>query len=90
MSSWHEDEKIQDGAHCGTTHCRAGWVIAEAGKEGYALEKFYGSTLTAAQRIYDNSSEIKVGCVRFFESDKIAMADIERCADEEIKLNQSK
>jgi hypothetical protein len=28
MSEWH----------CGTTHCRAGWAIHLAGKEGYALE----------------------------------------------------
>ena len=56
-------------------------IAALAGKAGADLEKFYGSTLTAAQRIYANSSDIHVGCTRFFESNEVAMTDIKRCAD---------
>lgn len=35
-------------------------------------------------------TEIKVNCVRFFESNELAMADIVRCAEEENKLNSKK
>jgi len=84
MSSWHENESIdENGAHCGTTHCRAGWVVALAGKEGRALEE-KTSTLYAAMQIYHASNpEIKVSPPRFFESNEIAMKDIIRCAEEE-------
>ena len=67
---------------CDTTHCRAGWVVHLAGPAGYALEK-ETSTLFAAIQIYDKSSPIKVSPTRFFESNQFAMADMERCANEE-------
>ena len=73
MNSWHT---------CDTTHCRAGWVVHLAGKEGYELEK-ETTTCFAAMQIYKKSSEIKVSPVRFFETNKVAMSDIERCAKEE-------
>ncbi len=80
MESWHSDDKVDEsGAYCGTTHCRAGWVVALAGAEGRAFEK-HTSTEFAAMQIYKASSEIRVSPVRFYESDTVAMADIERCA----------
>jgi hypothetical protein len=71
MSSWHS---------CDTTHCRAGWAVHIAGKEGYELES-QTSTQFAAMQIFKASSDVKVSPVRFFESDKEAMADIVRCAE---------
>ncbi len=71
MDKWHT---------CDTTHCRAGWVVVLAGEAGKKLE-LKTSTLFAAMQIYKKSSpEIRVWPPRFFETDKIAMADIEKCA----------
>jgi hypothetical protein len=74
MSDWHT---------CETTHCRAGWVVTLAGKEGKLLEE-RTSTQFAAMMIYKASSEIRVFPPRFFESNEVAMADIKRCAELEI------
>jgi len=73
MSAWHT---------CETTHCRAGWVVTLAGKEGTELEA-KTSTCHAAMQIYKASSPIRVSPVRFFETDALAMEDIKRCAKEE-------
>jgi len=79
MDSWHT---------CETTHCRAGWVVHLAGAAGKELEKAIDTPL-AAIRIYRNSSEIEVKwALRFFETDKVAMADMKRCA--ELEKLQSK
>ena len=78
MDSWHT---------CETTHCRAGWVVTLAGKEGKELERRLGTAL-AANKIYKVSSEIEVKwALRFFETNEVAMADMSRCAELEIKLN---
>jgi hypothetical protein len=69
MSHWHS---------CGTTHCRAGWVIHLAAEAGYALERFYGSTL-AAQLIYRESG-FPINPSRFYDSNKDALADMKRLA----------
>jgi hypothetical protein len=83
MDMWHEDEsKDENGVYCGTTHCRAGWVVALAGKEGVDLEN-KTSTCFAAMMIYKKSSDIKVSPTRFYESNEKAMEDIIRCAEEE-------
>ncbi|TDI70241.1 MAG: hypothetical protein E2O86_04035 [Bacteroidetes bacterium] len=74
MSTWHT---------CETTHCRAGWVVNLAGREGKELER-KTSTGFAALQIYNASSEIKVSPPRFFETDEKAMEDIKRCAKEEL------
>lgn len=37
-----------DAWHCGTSHCRAGWAIHEAGDAGYALEAQVGPALAGA------------------------------------------
>jgi len=77
MNTWHTT--------CGTSHCRAGWVITIAGEEGRKLEELT-DTCFAAMMIYKKSSNIKVPVVRFFEDQKIALEDIERCAKEEVNL----
>lgn len=74
MSDWHS---------CETTHCRAGWVVHLAGKEGYELEK-ETSTIFASMQIYKKSGNIPVSPVRYFDSNKDAMIDIERCAKLEL------
>jgi hypothetical protein len=71
---------------CETTHCRAGWVIALAGKEGFELEE-KTSWQFAANAIYHASSKIEVGMMQFFKSNDEAMADIKRCAELEILQN---
>jgi hypothetical protein len=77
MDSWHT---------CDTTHCRAGWIVHLAGDKGYALEA-HTTTLFAAMQIYHNSQpKIPVSPVRFFETNTVALADIERCANEEKSL----
>jgi hypothetical protein len=76
MSQWHT---------CDTTHCRAGWVVFLAGEEGKNLEN-KTSTLFAAMQIYKASSSIKVSPARFYEDNKKAMSDMERCAKEEAEL----
>jgi hypothetical protein len=73
MSSWHS---------CVTTHCRAGWVVTLAGRQGKALEEFFNTPL-AAYLIYKASSPLRVGMDKFYVSDKEAMADMKRLADEE-------
>ena len=70
MNAWHR---------CETTHCRAGWAVHLAGDAGYLLEDRVG-TLFAAMQIY-RVSGYKISPVRFFESAKLAMQDIERLAN---------
>ena len=72
MSTWHT---------CETTHCRAGWVVHEAGNAGYALEA-QTSTLFAAMQIYKNSG-YEISPVRFFDTSSEAMADMKRLAESE-------
>ena len=74
---------------CETTHCRAGWVVVLAGEDGRRLEEI-SSTLNAATEIYHASSPIPVSGARFFDTDIEAMADIERCAEEEAKLDRKR
>ncbi len=80
MDNWHT---------CDTTHCRAGWVVVLAGKEGKELED-KTSTLFAGYQIYKKSNpSIHVPPTMFFKSNKEAMADIERCAKLEAELNNN-
>jgi hypothetical protein len=72
MGAWHT---------CGTTHCRAGWVVHLAGEKGYALEKFHDTAL-AAQLIYRESSpDLHVNVCRFYDDNESALADIKRMAE---------
>ena len=73
MKSWHT---------CDTAHCRAGWVVTIAGGAGKALEAFHNTPL-AASLIYKASSPLRVTMPRFYETDKEAMADMNRLAKEE-------
>jgi len=50
MDDWHSS--------CGTTHCRAGWVVVLAGEEGLMLEK-KTSTEFAANRFTKNHLILK-------------------------------
>ena len=76
MDEWHT---------CETTHCRAGWVVHLAGEDGKKLEEKTDTPL-AALLIYKKSSQIRVSPRRFYDSEYIAMRDIERCAREEVEL----
>lgn len=78
MNDWHT---------CDTTHCRAGWVVFLAGKEGKELEE-KTSTPFAAMQIYKKSSEIKVSPVRFYDNADRAMEDIKLCAELEQAAKQ--
>lgn len=66
---------------CGTTHCRAGWVIHLAGEAGYALEQRTSSEF-AAMQIYKASGHPISPC-RFYESNDVALADMKACAERE-------
>jgi len=70
MGTWHT---------CETTHCRAGWVVHEAGEAGYALEKFFNTEL-AAMLIYRESG-YQINPARFFDGADEAMADMKALAD---------
>ncbi|WP_186079369.1 hypothetical protein [Burkholderia gladioli] len=72
MGTWHS---------CETTHCRAGWVVHEAGEAGYALEKFHNTEL-AAMLIY-RASGYKINPARFYDDSATALADMKRLAEGE-------
>jgi uncharacterized protein YjbI with pentapeptide repeats len=70
MNQWHK---------CGTTHCRAGWVVTLAGDGGRVLEGVYG-TAAAAALIYQ-ASDPTLECIPdFYCSNEDAMADMARLA----------
>lgn len=71
MSSWNK---------CGTTHCRGGWVVTLAGKEGRELEE-KTSTLFAAIQIYKASGYV-IYPIRFFDSEEKSLEDMKRLAEE--------
>jgi hypothetical protein len=72
MSAWHK---------CETTHCRAGWALTLAGKEGEALETKYGPA-DAGRRIYLAST----GYVpNFYATDLEALADIKARAATQLR-----
>jgi len=71
MAEWHT---------CETTHCRAGWVVALAGKEGKELELKIDTDF-AAMVTYRASSDIRVSPAMFYVSNEEALKDMKRCAD---------
>jgi len=73
METWHT---------CATTHCRAGWVIFLAGKEGADLEKKFDPAF-AASLIYRESSSIKVGMNEFFKNNEEALESMRAAAEAE-------
>lgn len=79
MSSWHHP--------CGTTHCRAGWVVELAGDAGKALERFHDTPLAAQLIIRESSPSLTVSPVRFYESSADALADMKAMAEREAALS---
>ncbi|MFD2207187.1 hypothetical protein [Kiloniella antarctica] len=74
MTDWHT---------CETTHCRAGWVVTLAGKEGKKLEDKIG-TPAAALAIYAASDPeyfTRDGIPDFYTDDETALADMKRLSD---------
>jgi uncharacterized protein YjbI with pentapeptide repeats len=68
--------------HCGTSHCRAGWVVTLAGKEGADLEAKIG-TPAAAMAIYMASDPERWKTERlpdFYCDNATALADMARMA----------
>jgi hypothetical protein len=78
MGSWHNE--------CGTSHCRAGWAITLAGEKGKALEERLGSAAAGALIFARNYPNQKVP--DFYCGNETALADINRCADEEAALSK--
>ena len=78
----------QDGAldmgrwHCGTAHCRAGWVVTLAGEGGKALEWAMG-TPAAAAMIYMASDPQIERIPDFYCSNAVALEDMKRLAEQE-------
>jgi len=77
MSSWHRN------GYCGSTHCRAGWVVVKAGEGGRVLEGVYG-TGTAAALIYAASDPEMEKVPNWTASNADAMADMKRLAEAEV------
>ena len=73
MGNWHSS--------CGTTHCRAGWVVELAGGAGKELEA-KTSTAFAAMMIYKASGS-RISPCRFYDGNDKAMEDMKRCAERE-------
>ena len=79
MSSWHHPMV----ADC---HCRAGWVVTLAGKEGKRLED-QTSTGVAATMIYLKSDPSMTRTPSYCGPDEPALADMKAMADRERELD---
>ena len=66
--------------HCGTSHCRAGWVVELAGDGGKALEWAMG-TSTAAALIYMASDPKLEKVPDFYASNEDTLEDIKSLAE---------
>jgi hypothetical protein len=75
MSQWH----------CGTTHCRAGWVITLAGEAGKALEEYW-TINHAAWLIYKASDQDIKYRPDFFATNDAALADMKKLAEQEAAI----
>lgn len=71
MADWHT---------CDNTHCRAGWIVTLAGKEGKELESFHNTEL-AAMLIYEASTGRKISPTKFYETNEQALADMKELAE---------
>jgi len=67
------------GWHCGTSHCRAGWVVELAGEGGKALERAIGTSAAAAM-IYMASDPKLEEVPDFYASNEGALEDMKRLA----------
>ena len=79
MGTWHD--AAYSRGECGTTHCRAGWVVALAGAEGRELEKFFNTEL-AAMKIYA-ASGFQINPCRFYDGNEVAREDMRKLAEGE-------
>ncbi len=79
MNDWDEG---------GTTHCRAGWVVALAGEDGAELGRRIG-TEAAASLIYLASDPTLDRFPNFHCGNDEALADMKRQADREAALGRS-
>ena len=79
MGSWHA---------CGTTHCRAGWVVHLAGVGGRALEYAFG-TSAAAALIYMASDPKLERIPDFYCGNDEALEDMRRLAEAEAAAEQA-
>ena len=69
--------------HCGTSHCRAGWVVTLAGDGGRALE--WGLKTPAAAAIIYLASDPKIERIPdFYASNEAALEDMKRLAEAEL------
>jgi hypothetical protein len=66
--------------HCGTAHCRAGWIVTLAGAGGAALEYAMG-TPAAASLIYMASDPTLEKIPNFYCGNEEALADMKRLAE---------
>jgi uncharacterized protein YjbI with pentapeptide repeats len=66
MGAWHT---------CDTTHCRAGWAIVVAGKDGRELEERVGAQVAGTLIYHASTGRVP----DFYASDEDAMKDIKRC-----------
>ena len=73
MSTWHRP--------CGTTHCRAGWVVTLAGEAGAALE-FAMGTAAAAAVIYLASDPKLAKIPNFYADNETALAEMKQLAED--------
>jgi hypothetical protein len=68
MEVWHDS--------CGTAHCRAGWAIHLAGKEGAELECRFGPSVAGALIYYASTGRGQIP--NWYDTDDEALADIKR------------
>ena len=80
MNEWHKGGDV-----CGTTHCRAGWVVNLAGPAGQALDWAMGTTAAAAI-IYMLSDPKLDKIPDFYCDNETALADMKRLADLEMDV----
>jgi hypothetical protein len=73
MGSWHGRT---DSHPCGTTHCRAGAAITEAGDAGRALESRLGSAAAGALIYLASTGRVP----NFYATNEAALADLRECA----------
>ena len=86
METWHKGEETPKHP-CGTTHCWAGHIVAQAGAEGKALEDIT-STEFAAKQIAKASS-LPVNPVHFYDMDNArSLKRIEEMAKREKENEQ--
>ena len=69
MSDWHT---------CGTTHCRAGWIVQLAGEAGRKLEDYHNTPLAAM--LIARESGAPINPARFYDDNESALEDMKRMA----------